>query len=113
MGLWIRCGNENAVFTMGWKTFIETEEGTVDQVKHESHVDSFFDIKGVVHHKFLCQGQIVNCWYYLEVLNRLRENYLSCRETTPGSSLHHDNAPADALLLIHHFFGQHEYNRAS
>jgi hypothetical protein len=34
----------------------------------------FFDIKGVVHHEFLCQGQRVNCWYYLKVLKHLREN---------------------------------------
>jgi hypothetical protein len=27
MGLWIVFGNENVVFTMGWKKFAETEKG--------------------------------------------------------------------------------------
>jgi hypothetical protein len=62
MGLWISCGNENAVFTMGWKKFAETEKGVAGQVECESHVDGFFfDIEGAVHHEFLCQGQTVNC----------------------------------------------------
>jgi hypothetical protein len=51
---------------MGWKKFAETEKGMAGQV--------FFDIKGVVHHEFLCKGQTVDHWYYLEVLKHLREN---------------------------------------
>jgi hypothetical protein len=35
--------------------------------ERESHVDGLFDTSGVVHHEFLCQGQTVNHWYYLEV----------------------------------------------
>jgi hypothetical protein len=42
MGLWIQCGNENAIVTMGWKKFAEIEKGAVGQVKHESHVDGCF-----------------------------------------------------------------------
>jgi hypothetical protein len=42
MGLWEKCGNENSVFTMGWKKFAETEKGAVGQVKCESHVDGVF-----------------------------------------------------------------------
>jgi hypothetical protein len=45
------------------------------------------DIKGVAHHNFLCQGQTVNWWYYLNVLKCLGENDLSCGEKTPGSSI--------------------------
>jgi hypothetical protein len=57
MGLWVQCGNENAVFTLGWKEFSETKKGVAGQVECESHVDGFFfDIEGVVHHEFLCQG---------------------------------------------------------
>jgi hypothetical protein len=45
------------------------------QVECESHVDGFFfDMKGLMHHEFLRQGQTVNRWYYLEVLKRLRVN---------------------------------------
>jgi hypothetical protein len=28
MGLWIRCRNKNAVFTMGWKKFVEAEKAS-------------------------------------------------------------------------------------
>jgi hypothetical protein len=93
MGLWIRYGNENAVFTVGWKKFAETKKGAAAQVESESDVGWFFDIEGVVHHEFLRQGQTVNRWYYLEVLICLRENVrrekdLNCVETTtPGSSM--------------------------
>jgi hypothetical protein len=38
MGLWIRCGKENAVFKMGWKKFAEAKKGTVGQVKSEIHI---------------------------------------------------------------------------
>jgi hypothetical protein len=64
-----------------------------------------FDTEGVVHHKFLCQGQTMNRWYYLEVLPRLRENV---RRTIPqlwrnnSWFLHHDK-PAHASLLIRDF----------
>jgi hypothetical protein len=42
MGLWTRCGNENAVFTMGWKIFSKTEKGVVGQVECEGYVDGSF-----------------------------------------------------------------------
>jgi hypothetical protein len=48
MGLWIRCGNENTVFTMSWKKFAKTEKGMVGQVEHESNGDCFFDIEGIM-----------------------------------------------------------------
>jgi hypothetical protein len=31
MGLWIRCGNENAVFTIRWEKIVETEKGAEGQ----------------------------------------------------------------------------------
>jgi hypothetical protein len=74
--------------------------------EHECHVDGFFYIKCVVHHEFLCQEQTVNCWYYLKVLKHLRED---ARRKRPqlwwnnSQFLHHDNAPAHALLLIRDF----------
>jgi hypothetical protein len=42
MGLWTRCGNKNAVFTMGWKKFAEIEKSAAGQVERGSHVDGFF-----------------------------------------------------------------------
>jgi hypothetical protein len=35
-------GNENAVFTTGWKQLAKTEKGEVGKLEHESHVDRFF-----------------------------------------------------------------------
>jgi hypothetical protein len=92
---------------MGWKKFSETRKGTAGQVECESHADSFVDIKGVVHHEFLHQGQTIHHWYNLEELKCLRENL---RRKIPqlwrnnSWFLHHDNAPANALLLIHDFW---------
>jgi transposase len=103
MGLWIRCGNENEVFTIGWKKFAETEKGAAGQVERESHVDGFFYIKGVMHHEFLHQGQTMNRWYYLEVLKRLTENVRRKRPQLWRNNswfLYHDNAPVHASLLI-------------
>jgi hypothetical protein len=82
---------QNAVWIgLGWKNFAETEKFVVGQFEHESHVDRFFYIKGIVHHEFLHQGKQVNHRYYLKVLKRLRENVrrknLICGETTPCSS---------------------------
>jgi hypothetical protein len=75
----------------GLGKFAKTEKGEAGQVKSESHVDGFFDIKGVVHHKFLQQGQTVNRWYYLKLLKHLRENVRRKRpqlwRNTPGSSI--------------------------
>jgi hypothetical protein len=55
---------------------------------------------------FLRQRQTVNRWYYHEVLKRLRENVRRKRpELWRNNSwfLHHDNAPAHAMLLIRDF----------
>jgi hypothetical protein len=52
--------NENAIFTMDWKKFAETEKGAAGHIEHESHVDVFFYIEGVVYHEFLLQKQTVN-----------------------------------------------------
>jgi hypothetical protein len=53
----------------------------------------------LVHHEFLCQGQAVNHWYYLEVLKCLRENVRRKRPQLWRNNswfLHHDSAPAHA-----------------
>jgi hypothetical protein len=75
------------------------------QVECESHIDGvfFFGIEGVVHREFLCQGQTVNSWYYLEVLKHLSENVKRKRPQLWRNSswfLHHDSAPAHVSLLI-------------
>jgi histone-lysine N-methyltransferase SETMAR len=65
-------------------------------VKCENRVGSFSYIKGFEHHEFLHQGQIINSWYYLEVLKCLTENV----RRNNSWFLHRDNAPIHASLLI-------------
>ncbi|XP_050934319.1 zinc finger protein 280D [Lates calcarifer] len=68
----------------------------------------FFDIRGVVHHEFIPQGETVNAEFYCTVLKRLREDIQRKR---PGLwrdgnwVLHHDNAPAHSALRTREFFG--------
>ena len=64
---------------------------------------TFFDIRGIVHYEFVPTGQTVNQVYYLEVLERLRENVRRKRpELFANNSriLHHDNAPAHTALSV-------------
>jgi hypothetical protein len=66
----------------------------------------FFDIKGVVHHEILHQGQRVNHWYYLEVLKRLRQNIRRKRSQlwrNNSRCLDDNSASAHASLLNHDY----------
>jgi hypothetical protein len=72
----------------------------------ESHVDVSIDIKAVVHHEFLCKGQTEKRWYYLKVLNHLRENVrkeISQLWRKNSWFLHHDSALVHVSLLIRDF----------
>ena len=55
----------------------------------------FFGIRGVVHSKFLPEGQTVNKEYYLSVIKRLRE----C-----------DNAPAHKAIIVNEFLNKNSTN---
>jgi hypothetical protein len=58
-----------------------------------------FDTEGVVHHKFLRQGQTVNRWYYLRVLKHLRENVMRKRpQLWRNNSWYHDNVPVHTFV---------------
>jgi hypothetical protein len=46
MGLWIRCGNENAVFTMCWKKFAETEKSLRARLIVKVTLTDFFEHLG-------------------------------------------------------------------
>jgi hypothetical protein len=52
---------------VGWKKLAKTEKGEWIRSNVKAMLTAFFfDIEGVVHHEFLCQGQTVFHWYYLE-----------------------------------------------
>jgi transposase len=68
----------------------------------------FFDHKGMVHYKFIAQGQMVNQQCYLEVLITLWE---SVRRKRPGLwpntwILHHDSAPTHDALRVREFLAK-------
>jgi len=69
--------------------------------------------KGIVHYKFIAQGQTVNQQCYLEVLTRLRE---SLRRKRPGLwpdkwILNHDNAPAHDAFRVREFLAKNSITK--
>ena len=71
----------------------------------------FFDWKGTVHHEFVPCGETVNKEFYLKVMKCLREAVQRKRPeawTNKTWMLHHDNAPAHALLLIREFLAKQD-----
>jgi hypothetical protein len=71
----------------------------------------FWDIRGVVHHKFVPQGLTVNAEFYVEVLKCLREHVQRVRpELWAGKNwiLHHDNAPTHSALIVREFFAKND-----
>jgi len=66
----------------------------------------FFDIRGIVHHEFVPEGQTVNAEFYCNVPPRLREDI---RRKLPelwcmgNWLLHDDNAPSHRALVMHEF----------
>ena len=73
------------------------------QIKSQTMLLTFFDIRGIGHYEFVPTGQTVNQVYYLEVLKRLCEKVIWKRpELFANNSwiLHHDNAPAHTALSV-------------
>ena len=69
----------------------------------------FFDSRGIVHHEYAPEGQIINKEYYLEVLRRLRGAVRRKRPdmwTGKNWQLHHDNAPAYSAHAIKGFLAK-------
>ncbi|KAJ4427363.1 hypothetical protein ANN_24984 [Periplaneta americana] len=70
----------------------------------------FFDVRGIVHHEYAPEGQMVTKEYYHDVLWRLRDAVRRKRPdmwTANNWHLHHDNAPAHSSQLIHTFLAKH------
>jgi len=66
----------------------------------------FLDIRGIVHHEFVPEGQTVNAEFYCNVLRRLREDIRRKRPELwcPGNwLLHDDNAPSHRALVTLEF----------
>jgi hypothetical protein len=52
----------------------ETEKARQVKSKVKSMLIIFFDIRGIVHNKFILAGQTVSSAYYCDILRRLQEN---------------------------------------
>jgi hypothetical protein len=70
----------------------------------------FFDCKGTVHREFVPPGQTVNQKFYLQVLERLRQQVCHVRpELFPNKwILHHDNAPSHTELSVKEFWARNQ-----
>ena len=69
----------------------------------------FFDIRGIVHFKFLPQGQTVNQTIYKEILRRLVRSVHDKSQSlweAHAWTLHHDNAPVHTALSICQFLAE-------
>jgi hypothetical protein len=74
--------------------------------KIKSMLIVFFNIRGVVHHDFVPQGQTVNAAFYVEVSKRLRESLRRVRPelwTEKNPIQLHDNAPSHSALIVLEF----------
>jgi len=92
-----------------WKTASSPRPKKFHQSKSivKTMLLTFFDIRGIVHYKFVPTGQTVNQVYYLEVLERLREKVRRKQPKLFASNswiLHHDNAPAHTALSVREVF---------
>jgi hypothetical protein len=71
----------------------------------------FFDWKGIIHHKFVSYGQMVNKQLYQEVLVCLRDAVHRKRPELWENQtwmLHHDDPPAHASFLIRSYLAKHQ-----
>ena len=89
---------------MQWKTqnSPRPKKARVSRWQVKTMLVCFFDHKGIVHYKFIAQGQTVNQQCYLEVLRRLRESVRRKRPRLWPDKwiLHHDNAAAHDALRV-------------
>lgn len=85
------------------------KKARMSKSKVKSLLICFFDIRGLVHHEYVPQGQTVTGQYYVQVLRRLRLRLQRIRPelAANGWLLHHDNAPAHSALVVQEFLASH------
>ena len=70
---------------------------------------AFFNVHGIVHAEFLCQGQTINQYIYKHILRCLMRSVREKRRElweTRLWLLHHDNAPAHNAMGIREFLAK-------
>ena len=67
----------------------------------------FFDSQGIVHTESVPQGQIVNQFYYREILKRLRKRFVRVRPSIANNwMLDHDNASCHMAISVIEFLAK-------
>jgi hypothetical protein len=69
-------------------------------------LNSFLDIRGIIHFEFIPEGNTVNQTFYVEVLKRLTDAMRRKRgelQRDRSLILHHDKAPARSSLRVSQF----------
>ena len=86
----------------------ESEAAAIDNKDDDNGF--FFDTRGIVHHEFFLQGQMVNQEVYISILRRMREALRRCRPelwTSGQWTLLHDNARPHTALSVSRFLTKH------
>lgn len=97
--------------SMEWKAKGETRPKKCRKIQSKIKVMLlvFFDIRGIVHHEYLPEGQTVNSNFYVNVLKRLMSRVRRVRRNLcndDGWLLHHDNAPAHSAINVREFLSR-------
>ena len=95
-----------------WKSPDSPRSKKVRQVRSKVKVMliALFDMEGIVHYKYVPQGQTVNQQFYLQGLKHLRRAVSRNRpqkRATGACAPHHDNAPAHTAHSIQIFLARH------
>jgi hypothetical protein len=91
--------------------FASQQKARKGRSKIKTMLIDFFDIRGMVHHEFVPQGQTINAEFYVEVSKRLRERMRRVRPELWAEKnwiLHHDNAPSHSALTVREFFAKND-----
>jgi len=91
-----------------WKSpgFPRPKKARQSRSANKSMLIEFFDIRGIVHHEFVPEGQTVNAEFYCNVLRRSWENIRRKRHElwcAGNRLLHDDNAPTQRALVTRDF----------
>jgi histone-lysine N-methyltransferase SETMAR len=80
------------------------KKARMSKSKEKCMLVCFFDSMGIVHKEWTPAGQKFSQYYYIEILERLRKRVLQvCRHIEKNWILHHNNAPAHAVLFVTQF----------
>ncbi|UYV77390.1 hypothetical protein LAZ67_15000825 [Cordylochernes scorpioides] len=80
-----------------------TKKSRLCNSKNKVLLVTFFDIKKIVHHEYLEEGQAINKESYLNIMRRVRESIrLKISETWSSKNyiIHHDNAPPHTATSV-------------